>query len=319
MRPMQRERRTSIANGPGGEGAVDGRRPSISVIVRTLGEREGRLGEALESLSWQNRQDFEVVVVDMSDGRVEETLASWARRLPSLRRVAPRRRLNRPAALNAGITFARAPHVSVLDDDNLYDPPHLDGLVRGLETSGADLVYTGVRHATYTPEGRFVSCRTVDLPFDFDRLILTNYVYATGSAYRRATWEKLGGYDERFGVFEDWEFILRAARYGKVVHLPQVSGESRKFTGRDGVSSFDLEVHAVRACQAGVYWKHRDLYRGELRRRLKAVAAAHCRGRHPPRTGLLAHSVGGWRIELGWDLLCWWWRNLVTTRTQRIE
>jgi hypothetical protein len=39
----------------------------ISVIVRTLGTPQ--LADALESLAGQTRRDFELVFVDMSDGR----------------------------------------------------------------------------------------------------------------------------------------------------------------------------------------------------------------------------------------------------------
>src|SRR4051812_42003729 len=207
----------------------------ISVVVRTLGPA-GRLAEALESLVLQTRRDFEVVVVDMSQGKIAAALARVAPRLPRLRHLTPGRRLSRPAALNAGIAAAGAPSIGILDDDNLYDPEHLDRLVSGLESTGADYVYTGVRHATYDPDGRPRACREVAIPFVFDRVSLGNFIYATGSAFRKSLWERIGGYDERFAVFEDWDFILRAAQAGRLVHLPVVSGESRKFTGIDGVS-----------------------------------------------------------------------------------
>ena len=302
---------------PQGAAAVSGHPPAISVVIRTLGRRR-RLAEALASLAAQTRRDFEVVVVDMSNGAADETLARCAPpRLPALRRLAPRRLLSRPAALNAGIAAARAPHIAILDDDNLYDPEHLQRLLGGLESSGADYVYSGVRHATYTPDGRRIACREVAIPFRLDRVILGNFIYATGSAYRRSLWQRLGGYDERFTVFEDWDFIIRAAQAGTLLHLPLVSGESRKFTGDEGASTFELEIRDVRRCHAGIYWKHRRLFRGELRRELKVAAADHCRRRRPARTGLLARSVGGWRLELGRDLLAWWCHSLATIAAVR--
>jgi len=282
--------------------------PAISVVVRTLGS--GRVGEALASLARQTRRDFEVVLVDMSGGRIAGALERFAPALPSCRRLAPRRRLSRPAALNAGVAAARARRIAVLDDDNLYDPDQLARLADFLDSTGADYVYAGVRHATYTPAGLPLACREVSVPFRFDRVLLGNFIYATGSLYRKAAWERVGGYDERFTVFEDWDFILRVAQAGAVVHLPGVAGESRKFTGRDDLANFDLELPAVRRCLAGVYWKHRRFYRGALRRELKAAAAEHCRRRVPPRQGLLARTVAGWRLELARDLAAWWWGNL---------
>lgn len=281
--------------------------PAISVVVRTLGSE--RLADALESLSVQTLNDFEVVVVDMSDGRVDDLFERFGPRLPSLRRIAPVGRRSRPAALNAGIRAARAPLVAILDDDNLYDRGHLRTLICGLETSGADYVYTGVRHATYDLSGRLVEERDVSSPWSFERAILGNFIYATGSAYRRSLWEAVSGYDERFDVFEDWDFIIRAAQRGRFEHLNVVSGESRKFTGLRGVSQSDREIGRARRCLAGIYWKHRHLYRGHLRGALRAASAEHCRHRFGARTGILATTVGGVRLELGVDLVSWWSRN----------
>ena len=286
--------------------------PAISVVVRTLGSV--RLGDALGSLAAQTRRDFEVVVVDMSDSRIEELLDRFATRLPYVRRVAPAGRRTRPAALNAGVRAARAPLLAVLDEDNLYDSGQLETLVGGLEKSGADYVYTGVRHATYEPSGSLVETRDVSLPWSFDKVILGNFVYATGSAYRRSLWEALCGYDERFVVFEDWDFIIRAAQRGRIEHLRVISGESRKFTGLPSVSHFDREIGAARRCLAGVYWTHRHLYRGRLRHDLKAASAEHCRHRFQARTGFLAKTVGGFRLELGLDLAAWWTVNAAARR-----
>ena len=206
VRPIVGQREVAVASGP----------PVISVVVRTLGPAE-RLSEALASLALQTRRDFEVVVVDMSRGRIEEALLCMAPRLPRLVHVIPRRRLSRPAALNAGIAAATAPSIAILDDDNLYDPEHLDRLVSGLDSTGADYVYTGVRHATYTPDGRPLASREVAIPFQFDRMILGNFIYATGSAFQKALWDRVGGYDERFLVFEDWDFLIRLSGRGDLV------------------------------------------------------------------------------------------------------
>ena len=284
---------------------AEGQSLAVSVIVRTLGASE-RICDALGSLARQSRSDFEIVVVNMSDGSVEPLLARFSSRLHNRRHLKIGRPLTRPAALNVGIAAASAPLIAILDDDNLYDPGHLELLVSGLEASRADYAYTGVRHVTYTPDGRQVGCQEVSVPFRFERLIVGNFVYATGSLYRRALWERLGGYDERFEVFEDWDFIIRAGQAGALVHIPAISGESRKFTGVEGVSNFDLEIDSLRRCHAGIYWKHRKCFDKKLRQELKRFWADRCKLRHPPRTGWLAWSIAGWRLEIVSDLIAWW-------------
>jgi hypothetical protein len=56
-------------------------RPAIPIVVRTLGSKH--LADALTSLDAQTRQDFEVVVVDMSNGANAKTLAQC----PALRSI----------------------------------------------------------------------------------------------------------------------------------------------------------------------------------------------------------------------------------------
>jgi glycosyltransferase involved in cell wall biosynthesis len=256
----------------------------------------------------QTRRDFEVVVVDLSEEGIAEMLAPLALRLPRLCHLRPGRRLSRPAALDAGIAAAGAPNISILDDDNLYDSEHLQRLVSGLESTGADYVYTGVRLATYA-DGQRLTIREVSVPFRFDWLVLGNFIYATGSAFRKALWEQIGGYDYRFEVLEDWDFLIRAAQAGIVAHLPVISGESRKFTGRAGVSNYDLEVKTSRRCHAGLFWTHRRHYRGRLAE-LRRVTGEYCQNRFAARTGLQAISIAGWRVELVRDLFSWWCHNL---------
>ena len=305
---------TMISTFPAGTRAAA---PAFTVVVRTLGA-DGRLADALASLDRQEWRDFEIVVVDMSGGEIASILDRFAARLPNLRRlVLPRS--SRPVALNAGVAAARGGWIAILDDDNVYDAGHLAILAAGLSDPLVDYVYTGVRHTTYSWQGEFVTSCDVSIPFERESLRFGNYIYATGSAYRKALWERLGGYDRRFPVFEDWDFLLRVASFGKIRHLPVVSSESRKFTGLPGVANFEREIAAVRRCHAGVHWKHRHLLDAAAREQLKQRYSASCAVRQPPRQGLLTRLVCGWRLELGWDLLSWWWGLLpwVAGRTSR--
>jgi glycosyltransferase involved in cell wall biosynthesis len=301
-----RSRATQRAGGAGESRAA----PAVSVVVRVV-SAQTRVEETLASIEAQSLRDLEVVLVDGTEGRLVATVERWRRRLPLRHVELPRRACTRPAALNAGIAKSSGAAIAILDDDNLWDRDHLELLLATLEESGADLVYSGVRHATFAADGTPIACRDVNVEFRLDRLLLGNFVYATGTLYRRELWRRVGGYDERFRVFEDWELLIRAALAGKVVHLQRVSGTSRKFTGIDGVANFDLELADVRRCLAGVYWRHRRLYRGALRAELQVVAAEHCRRRVRPRTGLLAREVAGWRLELARDLVAWWVHSLL--------
>jgi glycosyltransferase involved in cell wall biosynthesis len=271
---------------------------SISVILRTL-DRKERLREALESLANQTRRDFEVVVVDMSrQGHASSVLKHFGGRLPYVRHLPVGRPSSRGEALNQGISAASADKIAILDDDNLYDPTHLEVLVDGLERTGADLVYTGARRTTYTRDGNLIEVVRWHHPYDFTRLLFRNYILTVGTAFRKQMWERLGGYDARFPVYEDYEFLLRAGAAGRIESLPAVTAESRSFTGRPGRANHSFETRHTRRCRAGIYWVHRNLFFSPKRRAAYAAYSAHMKGKLNNPGG----SRGG--VLIRWLLLC---------------
>lgn len=281
---------------------------SISVIIRTL-DRNEQLGEALESLASQTRRDFEVIVVDMNKGSVAPILESFRKRLPQVRHLPVGRPIVGPEATNRGIRHAAADKIAILDDDNLYDPTHLEVLSEGLERTRADLVYTGVRRTTYTRSGDLVDVTVWHRPYDFTQLLVGNYIHTAGTAFWKRTWERLGGFDPRFPIYDDYEFLLRVGAAGRIERLAAVTAESRCFTGKPGVQNHALYARRqIRRCQAGIYWLHRDLFLSPERRRAaeaassksKAATARHSRGR-----ALLRRLI--FRGEMAANLLGWWW------------
>jgi hypothetical protein len=92
-----------------------------------------------------------------------------------------------------------------------------------------------------------------------------------GTAFRKDAWERIGGFDERFAVYEDYDILLRITISGRIERLPEITGESRSFTGIIGLQNHATETETVNRCLAGLYWKHRNLFfpRGQ---RLKGYA-----------------------------------------------
>src|SRR5205807_2474126 len=153
-------------------------------------------------------------------------LEEFGGRLPRVRHLHVGGPLPGPEATNRGIQTAAADKIAILDDDNLYDPTHLEVLSEGLERTGADLVYTGVRRATYTRSGRLVDVEVWHRQYDFTQLLFGNYVHTVGTAFWKRTWERLGGFDPRFPVYDDYEFLLRVGATGHIARLPEVTAES---------------------------------------------------------------------------------------------
>jgi glycosyltransferase involved in cell wall biosynthesis len=228
---------------------------TVSVIVRTV-QRPQRLCECLQSLAAQTFRNFELVLVDMSDGSMSSMVEKMRGHLPAVRHLKLNGARSRPVALNRGIESAKGNLITILDDDNLWDPDHLENVVR--DFNGADLVYTGVRVQTFTVAGEVMCERIHQLPFDFHRLLEGNFIFTVATAFRRALWDDVGRYDERFPVYEDWEFLIRATHGREVRALTCCSAISRAFTGNIYLREHSAsEADECARCRAALQWKHR--------------------------------------------------------------
>ena len=264
----------------------------------------------MQSLVNQTRQDFEVVVVDMSNGAANEVVTQFSSKLPSLLHTQPEQLLNRPAASNFGIRHANADRITILDDDNLFEPNQVAILVRGLEETKADVVYAGVRRTTYNEAGELVDTKIWHEPYDFAKLLDRNFIHGVGTAIRKDAWERVAGFDERFAVYEDYDLLLRIAATGRIELLREVTGESRSFTGVIGLQNHATETETVNRCLAGIYWKHRHLFFPRGRRlegcanQLRAKGIIKGTSRRNDFVGAVVFSARMTR-----NLVSWWRHN----------
>src|SRR5437868_12944349 len=165
----------------------------------------------------------------MSDGSVSSIVEEMSGQLPAFRHLKLDGVHSRPAALNRRIELAEGDLITILDDDNLWDSDHLQNIVR--DFNGADLVYTGVRVQTFTIAGDLMHERIHHLPFDFPRLLEGNFIFTVATAFCRSLWNEVGRYDERFPVYEDWEFLIRATQ-GREVRSDQQQRDFTRFHWR---------------------------------------------------------------------------------------
>ena len=198
------------------------------------------------------------MLVDMSEGSMTSMLGEMRARLPTVRHLRLKRACSRPVAPDRGIESASGRFVTILDDDNLWEPDHLANIVDNFE--GADLVYTGVRIQTLTPDGKLIQEQTHYFPFDFNRLLEANFIFTVATAFRRALWDEVGRYDERFPVYEDWEFLIRATHQREIRALRTCSAISRAFTGNIHLREHSAnEPDECARCRTALQWKHRHL------------------------------------------------------------
>ena len=211
--------------------ASPARAPRVAVIVPAYGVAH-LLGEALDSLRAQSFTEWECVVVD--DGARDDVAGAVAPYLadPRVRFLATDNR-GVSAARNRAVLETSAPYVALLDGDDLYLPDYVAHMVAALDADpGARLATCNARIFGAVPHERLCFDRkqgsgdgtTGSLGDVLDR----GFGVYIGTTFRRADFDRLGGFDESMTHAEDFDLWVRLLLLGgHARYVDAVLGEYR--------------------------------------------------------------------------------------------
>lgn len=193
----------------------------ISIVTSTY-NRKDRLKRAIESVLTQTYDDWEMVVVDdaSTDG-TEQIVASFGdKRIRYIRRKKNFGNDTRPK--NRGIKASSGEYIAFLDDDNVYRPDHLAILVKEMERNPeADVVY-GDRWVV-DDDGELPARLGVASDYNPSVLMQRNYIDTSDVLIKKEALLRVGGFDERYKKYVDWNLWVRLAKMGaKFLHVPSV-------------------------------------------------------------------------------------------------
>jgi glycosyltransferase involved in cell wall biosynthesis len=266
------------------------------VVIPTY-NRARSVGRAIDSALAQGHPELEVLVVD--DGSTDDTEARVGRRADRRLRYVRRPHAGVSATRNAGVALASGELVSFLDSDDAWKPDkterEVDFLARHPEV---DAVFTdlekhdgGVYVPSFMRESPLFSRRLEGVGYP-DGLVLPRremYLYLLQEVFvkpsaltlRRAAFLRAGGFDESWSSSEDWEFLLRFARWGQFGYIDRplatlrISADSlHRVDQPRGESAMLALLARERAALAGDAEARAAVARG-LRERVKAFAWYH--------------------------------------------
>jgi len=203
---------------PEGASSEAAPRPRVSILVRTMPGRAGKLSEAVASVVAQTYPDIELVIVEDGGSSAEPAAVALresgrfsAVRYQSLDKV------GRCAAGNAALALATGDLLGFLDDDDLLFADHVEVLVGEWAREPALGAVYGLAWQVRTEVIR-------DEPWDyrdiehsqlyrepFDRAILWhhNYLPIQTVLFHRRLYERWGGFDPALDNLEDWNLWVR--------------------------------------------------------------------------------------------------------------
>ena len=227
--------------------------PGVSVVLVTR-DRPALLADALRSVVAQTLPPCEVRLADDGDVPAIESLPE----LPLLEFSAVHVRAGQPGrARNLAAAGARCEILAFLDDDDLWRPGHLAGLVAAFADPAVGFAWRDceVMRERIAPDGAREVLASTTIARDWDDALMrsNDYLPPSGWGVRRELFERLGGFDESFAYSEDWDFVLRAAAVTAPRRIPGVTVEVR--LREHGNSSADMGPERL-ACLARLAERH---------------------------------------------------------------
>lgn len=222
--------------------------PELTVVVPTY-RRPRLLERCLAALGHQDlpRERFEVVVVDDgSGGETAEVLRRASVALENLRPVSLATNGGPARARNRGVAEAAGPVVLFLDDDVTATPSlvrtHLELHAGGDERLGVLGLVEWAPELRVSPFMRWLDRN--GLQFGYETWLTAGPVdppyaafYTANLSLRRALFDEVGGFDERFpyAAYEDMELAWRLHERGfRLEYRPEaLAYHSRPMTLRD--------------------------------------------------------------------------------------
>lgn len=199
------------------------KRPRTSVVITAYG-LERYLPAALDSVLAQDDQSFEVVVVDDASPDASGAIADrYAAADPRVTVIHNAANVYLAEARNIGIDAARGRYILPLDADDQLGPKAISTLAdaldadRTLDVAYGRVLFTdedGATPTNYGVPGRAPGHSNWPFPWDGEKQLQGFNLLPYASAFRRRSWEAVGGYRRRLRTAEDADFWTRLASWG---------------------------------------------------------------------------------------------------------
>jgi glycosyltransferase involved in cell wall biosynthesis len=196
----------------------------ISVIITTH-KRPEKLKKAIQSVINQTYRDWELIIVDdNSKDATEKTVLSFKDiRIKYLRRTRNFGCDTQPK--NDGIKASTGEYIAFLDDDNEYRPEHLAILLKELEADEHFGVVYGDRWLICDVKDNNWIPSQIGIAVDWNPEILMkrNFIDTSDVLIRRKCLFDVGGFDERYKKYIDWNLWVRMTKFGiRMRRIPMV-------------------------------------------------------------------------------------------------
>jgi len=201
----------------------------VSVIIPTYNDAKV-LPWAIESVLNQTHENLELIVVDdASKDKTEEVVKGYIKKDSRINYIKHEKNKERSAARNTGIKYATKEFIAFLDADDEWLPEKLEHQISYLREKGNEWVgvYCDRKLANQNENNKVLIPIGKNLPVEGGeeviKSVLLGKVRDPGSnlILKTAIAKKIRGFDESMNRHEDYDFIIRMLKIGKLGYLDE--------------------------------------------------------------------------------------------------
>mgnify|MGYP001623585951 CR=1 FL=1 len=188
----------------------------ISVIIPTY-NRAHLIQRAIESVEKQTYNDLEIIVVD--DGSTDNTEEALKQlKYKNIRYIKLKENGGACKARNIGIALAKGEYVAFLDSDDEWQFDKLEKQYNFLIKNQAQIVTCNYWYVKGESKKLFIDSKHKAM-IELHELLDKNCITTGAILVKKNFIKSLGGFDEKMPRYQDWEFVLRAAKFERIFLL----------------------------------------------------------------------------------------------------
>ena len=198
-------------------------RIKFSIVVPLYNTPEQFLRAMIESVLAQTYMNWELCMADGSDAQhadVQRICKEYVRRDKRIRYRKLEKNLGISGNTNACLEMVTGDYIGLFDHDDLLHPAALYEVMRAIESTGADFIYTDECIFHDTPKDAYLPHFKPD--FASDNLRANNYI-CHFTVFRRSLLDEAGQFDPICDGSQDHDMVLRLTEKAqRVAHIPEI-------------------------------------------------------------------------------------------------
>ena len=195
----------------------------FSIVVPLYNTPERFLREMIESVQTQTYADWELCMADGSDAQhkiVGDICHTYVDQDQRIRYQKLDQNLGISGNTNACLEMASGEYIGLFDHDDLLHPAALFEMMRTIERTGADFIYTDECTFSQKPEDAYLYHFKPD--YAPDSLRGNNYI-CHFTVFKRSLLEETGMFESECDGSQDHDMVLRLTEKAhRIAHIPEV-------------------------------------------------------------------------------------------------